>query len=95
MEGHIAIIIGADKSDTLRGGTEDSVSIRNGFTGTTGLYAVETIAAAGMELASTQMNQMLQALASFGTPQGVDGRWTEEQQEGVNALISSYWAPKS
>ena len=46
--------------------------------------------AGGMDLASAQMDQMIQALASFGAPAGEDGKWTDEQKEGVNALIAGY-----
>lgn len=72
-------------------GSNDQVKIRYWFS--SAAYQVESISAGGMELANTQMNQMLQSLAVFGAPAGIDGHWTEEQREGVNAVVAGYWRP--
>lgn len=72
-------------------GAQDKVTIN--YWRNNNNYKVETISAGGMELASTQMDQLIQALASFGTPQGVDGQWTEEQKENLTPIISTYWRP--
>ena len=44
-----------------------------------------------MALVHTQVDLRIQALASFGAPQGVDGKWTEEQKEDLAPILSSYW----
>ena len=72
-------------------GSNDKVTVQNWYSHAN--YQVETISAGGSELASTQMDQLIQALASYGEPAGVDGQWTNEQKEGVNSVISSYWKP--
>lgn len=56
-------------------------------------YKVETISAGGMELAADQMEQLIQALASFGAPSGAGGHWSEEEKEAVGAVVSGYWRP--
>lgn len=74
-------------------GSDDAVTVTNWFWRDN--YQVETIQAGGMELVSAQMNQLVQALASFGAPAGVGGQWTDEQREQVNGVISTYWKPAS
>ncbi len=72
-------------------GTEDSVNVKNWFSNA--LYQVESISVGDMEIVNTQMNQLLQAMAGFGVPQGVDGRFTEEQKEAMAPVLSTYWRP--
>ena len=67
----------------------NSVTIENWYSGTS--YRVESIQSGGMELVHTQMDQLIQALASFGAPAGVDGGWTEEQKEALQPIIATYW----
>ena len=38
-----------------------------------------------------QLEQLIQALATFGVPQGVDGIWTGEQKEALAPLLATYW----
>ncbi|MCC8167677.1 MAG: hypothetical protein LIQ31_16440 [Planctomycetes bacterium] len=70
-------------------GTEDQVTIQSWFSSSS--YQVEKISAGGAELINSQMNQMLQAMASFGTPAGEDGRWNEEQKEEVSYIVANHW----
>lgn len=72
-------------------GTGDKVTVEHW--NYSGSYQVESIQAGGMELTNVQMNQLVQALASFGVPAGVDGQWTDEQREAVAPVLSSYWRP--
>lgn len=72
-------------------GSTDKVDIQYWYSGNG--YKVESIQAGGMELASAQMDQLIQAIASFGAPQGVNGQWTEEQKEALTPTLASYWKP--
>ena len=72
-------------------GSEDRVKISSWFTNAN--YQVESISAGGMAIVNTQMNQMLQAMAGFGVPEGMDGRFTEEQKEAMAPVLSTYWKP--
>ena len=72
-------------------GSGDTVTVQNWYSHAD--YQVETIAAGGSALASAQMDQLIQALASYGEPAGVGGQWKNEQKEGVNSVISAYWKP--
>ncbi len=73
-------------------GTQDKVTVNNWFSGTWNM--IDTIEAGGSVLAETQVAQMVQAMAALGAPGGVDGGWTEEQQENLNPIVASYWQPK-
>jgi Ca2+-binding RTX toxin-like protein len=68
---------------------DNSVTVQNWYSGAS--YQVESIQSGGMELVHTQMDQMIQALASFGAPAGVDGGWTDEQKEALQPVIAAYW----
>jgi Ca2+-binding RTX toxin-like protein len=70
---------------------DNSVTVQNWYSGAS--YKVESIQSGGMELVHTQMDQLIQALASFGAPAGVDGGWTEEQKEALQPIIATYWHP--
>ncbi len=72
-------------------GSKDRVNIKNWFSNAS--YQVDSIAVGDMEIVNTQMNQLLQAMAGFGVPQGVDGRFTEEQKEAMAPVLSTYWRP--
>lgn len=73
-------------------GSEDKVTITIWFSHSR--YQIETVSAGGMEIANTQMDQMLQAIASFGVEQGFGGQWTQEQKEQANAaVLGGYWRP--
>ena len=73
-------------------GSEDRVTINN-YWYASGAYKVETISAGGMEFAHTQMEQMVQALASFDVQNGAYEEWTQEQKTEFNAIVASYWKP--
>jgi hypothetical protein len=72
-------------------GTTDRVNIKSWFSNAS--YQVETITVGDMEIVNTQMNQILQAMAGFGVPGGVDGRLTEEQKDAMAPILSTYWKP--
>lgn len=72
-------------------GSNDQIDITKWYSGS--CYKVESIQAGGMELTYQQMDRMIQALASFGKPKGSDGRWTAQQQQGIDAIIATYWKP--
>jgi Ca2+-binding RTX toxin-like protein len=68
---------------------DNSVTVQNWYSGAS--YKVESIQSGGMELVHMQMDQLIQALAAFGAPAGVDGGWTEEQKEALQPVIAAYW----
>jgi Ca2+-binding RTX toxin-like protein len=72
-------------------GEEDRVTLNNWYANNN--YQVETVSAGDMALVHNQMDLLIQSLASFGAPQGVDGKWTEEQRESLAPILSSYWQP--
>lgn len=37
------------------------------------------------------VDQLIQAMASFGVPQGVDGKWMEEQKDALQPILATYW----
>ena len=47
--------------------------------------------AGGQALIDNQVALLVQALASFGAPAGVDGGWTEEQREALAPVLTTYW----
>jgi Ca2+-binding RTX toxin-like protein len=73
-------------------GTQDQVAVSNWFVSNS--YQIDTIEASNMTLIETQLNQLLEAMASLGSPTGADGNWTEAQLESLNTIISAFWQPK-
>jgi Ca2+-binding RTX toxin-like protein len=74
-------------------GGEDRVTINNWYAHDN--YRVESISAGDRDLASGQMDLLIQALAAFGVPEGTDGRWTEEQRESLAPILAAYWQSRS
>jgi len=71
-------------------GDSDKITVRNHY-GSEG-YQIERFEVAGTRFASSQLDQMIQALASYGVEQGFSGQWTREQREQANtAVLSTYW----
>jgi Ca2+-binding RTX toxin-like protein len=73
-------------------GTQDNVTINNWFTSND--YKISNIETASMVLIESQLDQLLQAMSVIGAPAGVGGNWTEEQQESLSSIISTFWQPR-
>jgi hypothetical protein len=69
-------------------GTQDNVTITNWFSGD---FKIDVIQTDSMILLENQLSQLLQAMAALGTPSGANGLWTEEQQQELTSIISTYW----
>jgi Ca2+-binding RTX toxin-like protein len=69
----------------------DKVTVNNWFA--SGENSIDVIQAGSYTLEESQLAQLLQAMASVGTPAGVNGQWTEEQQDALAPILSTYWQP--
>jgi Ca2+-binding RTX toxin-like protein len=73
-------------------GSQNKAVVSNWFSSNN--YQIDSIEANNMRLIESQLNQLLEAMASFGSPAGVDGNWTEEQQASLGLIIAAFWQPK-
>jgi Ca2+-binding RTX toxin-like protein len=74
-------------------GEEDRVTVNNWYAGAN--YRVESIQAGETAFLNNQMDQIIQALAAFGVPQGADGKWTGEQREELAPVLAACWQQNS
>jgi Ca2+-binding RTX toxin-like protein len=72
-------------------GSQDRVTVMDWFAGDN---RVDVIQAGSMSLLEDCMGQLLQAMATLGTPGGDGGTWTEEQLQELSAIIYACWQPK-
>ncbi len=70
-------------------GSEEKVTVDSWYVGPG--RQIESITAGGQELTNLQVDQLIQAMASFGVPQGVDGKWENDQKEALNPILATYW----
>ncbi|UQZ88322.1 hypothetical protein C4J81_03510 [Deltaproteobacteria bacterium Smac51] len=72
-------------------GATDKVTVQNWFAGD---YKIDTIQAGDWSITEAQVAQMVQAMASFGAPMGINDQWTDEQKESLTPLLAAHWTPK-
>ncbi len=74
-------------------GAGDSLTIQNWYTSSS--YQTEIFRSAdGSALANTQVNQLIQAMATFGAESGLS--WTQAIQERPNevqGILAAHWQP--
>ncbi|WP_137975166.1 calcium-binding protein [Pseudomonas sp. F(2018)] len=71
-------------------GTDDSVSIKNWYSSTS--YQVEQLQVAdGRALTASQVQNLVNAMASFGVPAGGEGNLTADQRQQLDVVIAANW----
>jgi hypothetical protein len=54
-----------------------------------GENSIDVIQAGSSTLEESQLAQLLQSMALVGTPAGINGQWTEEQQDTLAPILST------
>lgn len=70
-------------------GSEDKVTVSNWYYNDS--YKIDTIQAGDYAITESQVALMVQAMAAIGAPGGADGQWTQEQEEALQPVLSTYW----
>ncbi|MBD9426959.1 calcium-binding protein [Pseudomonas sp. PDM15] len=71
-------------------GTDDSVSIKNWYSSSS--YQVEQLQVAdGRALTASQVQNLVNAMASFGVPAGGEGNLTADQRQQLDVVIAANW----
>ena len=70
-------------------GAEDKVTVNNWYAN--GDYKIDIIQAGEYAIAESQVALMVQAMATVGAPDGSNGQWTQEQEDALQPILSTYW----
>ncbi|WP_305809615.1 calcium-binding protein, partial [Pseudomonas sp. ML96] len=71
-------------------GAGDSVSIKNWYSGSA--YQIEQFQIAdGRALTASQVQNLVNAMASFGVPAGGEGNLSAEQRQQLDVVIAANW----
>ncbi|MBD9425934.1 calcium-binding protein [Pseudomonas sp. PDM15] len=71
-------------------GTDDSVSIKNWYSSSS--YQVEQLQVAdGRALTASQVQNLVNAMASFGVPSGGESNLTADQRQQLDVVIAANW----
>ncbi|MBK8186313.1 MAG: hypothetical protein IPK77_03155 [Cellvibrio sp.] len=74
-------------------GTVDNVTVTNWYSGAS--YQLDKIEVADAVLLSSQVNQLVTAMASFSPPVGVGATYSQEMEAQLLPLLSNTWVPKA